>query len=76
MISGIAGLQRRGSLAPLVRTRLVGKTRTVGISTGNAGPRAELRRKGLWEDVPRLPKALIDAEKENARAAAAEQNAA
>ena len=38
--------------------------------------RAELRRKGLWEDVPRLPKALLDAEKENARAAAAEQNAA
>lgn len=38
--------------------------------------RAELRRKGLWEDVPRLPKAILDMEKENARAAAAEAHAA
>jgi hypothetical protein len=38
--------------------------------------RAELRRNGLWQDVPRLPRALIEAERENARAAAAEAHAA
>lgn len=39
--------------------------------------RAELKRQGLWTDVPnRVPKALADIEKENARAAAAEAHAA